>query len=143
MNSLTAEGRWDPAALRAGGLICLVIAVPLTVVAAIVDSDSAGLNAVFFFGAAFGFVVGAGCAAWIQRVGTPISHGMVAAGGAYLLAQAVFVVVRLVRGDDVDWLGIFFTLSLVLVAGLIGGVLGRRLIDRGIRPGTMTGGGAP
>jgi hypothetical protein len=143
MSEIVGAGRWDLAALRAGGIVCLVVAVPLSILAAIVDSDSAGLNALLFFGAAFGFVVGAGCAAWIQRVGTPISHGMVAAAGAYLLAQAVFVVVRLVRGDDVDWFGIFFTLSLVLGAGLVGGVLGRRLIDRGIRPGTMTRGGAP
>jgi predicted permease len=135
------NGRWDLDALRAGGLVCLVVAVPLTIVASVVDSDSAGLNALLFFGALFGFVVGAGCAAWVQRRGTPISHGMVAAAGAYLIAQIVFVAVRLVRGDDVDWLAIFFTLSLVLGAGLVGGVLGRRLIDRGIRPGMSTGRG--
>ncbi len=133
------NGRWDLDALRAGGLICLVVAVPLTIVASVVDSDSGGLNALLFFGALFGFVVGAGCAAWVQRRGTPISHGMVAAAGAYLIAQVVFVAVRLVRGDDVDWFGIFFTLSLVLGAGLVGGVLGRRLIDRGIQPGMSTG----
>lgn len=135
------NGRWDLDALRAGGLICLVVAVPLTIVASIVDSDSGGLNALLFFGALFGFVLGGGCAAWVQRSGTPISHAMVAAAGAYLIAQLVFVVVRLLRGDDVDWFGIFFTLSLVLGAGLVGGVLGRRLIDRGIRPGMSTGRG--
>lgn len=134
--------RWDLDALRAGGVICLVVAVPLTIVASIIDSDSGGLNALLFFGAMFGFVVGAGCAAWVQRLGTPISHGMVAAAGAYLIAQAIFVVVRLVRGDEVEWFGIFFTLSLVLGAGLLGGVLGRRLTNRGIRPRMSTGRGA-
>jgi predicted permease len=130
--------RWDIDALRAGGIICLLVAVPLTIVASVVDTDSSGLNALLFFGAVFGFVIGGGCAAWIQRRGTPISHGMVAAAGAYLIAQAVFVVVRLLRGDDVDWFGIFSTLSLVLGAGLLGGILGRRLINRGIRPGVST-----
>lgn len=138
MSDAGTDGRWDLDALRVGGVICLVVAVPLTVIAAIVDSDSAGLNALFFFGAAFGFVLGAGCAAWVQRVGTPISHGMVAAAAAYLVAQVVFVAVRLLRGDEVDWFGIFFTLSLVLGAGLAGGVLGSRLIERGVRPGTMS-----
>ena len=133
--------RWDLDALRAGGLICLVVAVPLTIVASVIDSDSGGLNALLFFGALFGFVLGAGSAGWVQRRGTPISHGMVAAAGAYLIAQVVFVVVRLVRGDDVDWFGIFFTLSLVLGAGLVGGVLARRLINRGIQPGMSTGRG--
>jgi peptidoglycan/LPS O-acetylase OafA/YrhL len=132
-----APGRWDWDALRAGAVVCLVFAVPLTVIAAIVDSDDSGVNALFFFGAAFGFVVGGGCAAWVQRRGTPISHGIVAAGGSYVIAQAVFVVVRLAAGREVNWYGALFTLSLVLTAGLLGGYLGRRLQDKGITPSSV------
>ena len=46
-------------------------------------------------GATLGFLVGAGCAAWVQRVGFPLSHGLVTAGGTYAAAQAVFITVRL------------------------------------------------
>ena len=126
--------RWDATALRAGIGVCLVLAVPLTLVAAFVDSDDSSLNALFFFGAMFGFVLGSGCAAWIQQRGTPLSHGLVTAMLAYLGAQAVFVTIRLVGGDSVDWFGVFFTLSLVMLSGLVGGLLGSLLQARGVAP---------
>jgi hypothetical protein len=127
-------GNWDLDALRAGASVALVFAIPLTIAASIVDSDNSGTNALFFFGAMLGFVLGAGCAAWVQRVGTPLSHGMVAASGTYLAAQAVFVLIRLIGGSSVNWFRVFFTLSLVIGAGLMGGVLGDRLQRRGIVP---------
>ena len=57
-----------------------------------------------------------------------------AATATYLAAQAVFVLVRLVRGSDVHWFAIFFNLSVVALAGLLGGVLGQRLRQRGFVP---------
>jgi len=126
--------RWDVAAIRAGVGVCLILAVPLTLVAAFLDSDDSGLNALFFFGAMFGFVLGAGCAAWIQQRGTPLSHGLMTAMIAYLGAQAVFVTIRLVGGDSVNWFGVFFTLSLVMLSGLLGGLLGSLLQARGVAP---------
>lgn len=129
-------GRWDWQALRAGASIALVFAVPLTVLAAVIDSDSGALNALFFFGAMFGFILGGGCAAWVQRAGTPMSHGVVSAAGTYLVAQAVFVAIRLAGGDTVNWFSVFFTLGLVSVAGMFGGVLGNRLQQRGFVPST-------
>jgi hypothetical protein len=126
--------RFDPEAIRAGIGVCLILAVPLTLVAAFVDSDDSGLNALFFFGAMFGFVLGAGCAAWLQQRGTPMSHGIVTAMVAYLGAQVVFVSLRLLRGNSVDWFGVFFTLSLVMLAGVFGGLLGSSLQARGIVP---------
>lgn len=128
------DGRWDTDALRAGAGVCLLLAIPLTLIAAFVDSDSSATNALFFFGAMAGFVIGAGCAAWIQRTRTPISHGIVTAIGAYVAAQTVFVIVRLVGGNSVNWFGILFTLSLVILAGVIGGVLGSRLQAQGFTP---------
>jgi len=128
------NGRWDLIALRAGAGVCLILAVPLTLIAAFVDSDSSGTNALFFFGAMTGFILGAGCAAWIQRVGTPISHGIVTAMIAYLAAQVVFITIRIVGGNTVNWFGVFFTLSLVMGAGLFGGVLGSRLQAKGLTP---------
>ena len=131
----TIPSRWDWPAIRAGGSVALVFAVPLTLLAALVDDDT--LSTVLFFGALFGFVIGAGCAAWVQRTGTPMSHALVTAGGTYLLAQAVFVSLRLLTGGDVRWFAVFFTLSLVLVAGLIGGILGSRLQAKGYHPSML------
>jgi hypothetical protein len=107
------------------------------VIASVVDSDSAGLNAFFFFGAMFGFILGAGCAAWVQRRGTPMSHGVVTTVVAYVGAQSVFLVVRLVRGADVNWFGLLFTLSLVVLAGVFGGMLGSQLQARGFVPSSQ------
>ncbi len=139
MTEQLLSARWDWQALRAGALVALVFAVPLTIVAAVVNSDNGGLNALFFFGAMFGFILGGGCAAWVQRSGTPMSHGVVSAAGTYLLAQAVFVAIRLVGGDTVNWFSVFFTLGLVSVAGMFGGVLGNRLQQRGFVPSGSAG----
>lgn len=126
--------RWDLEAIRAGIGVCLLLAIPLTLIAGFVDSDSSGTNALFFFGAMFGFVLGSGCAAWIQQRGTPMSHGVVTAIVAYVGAQTIFVVARLIRGESVNWFGVFFTLSLVVLAGLFGGMLGSQLQTRGMVP---------
>ncbi len=137
MSSVATSGRWDLAAIRAGIGVCLILAIPLTLIAAFVDSDSSGLNAFFFFGAMFGFVIGGGCAAWVQRRGTPMSHGVVTTMVAYVGAQSVFIVIRLVGGDGVDWFAVFFTLSLVILAGLFGGILGSQLQARGFVPSSQ------
>lgn len=134
-------GWWDVDAIRAGIGVCLLLAVPLTVIAALVDSDSGGLNAVFFFGAMLGFVLGGGCAAWVQRKGTPLSHGVLSTTIAYLGAQAVFITIALLRGSDINWFGVFFTLSLVLLAGVFGGLLGSQLQARGFVPSSQRGNG--
>ena len=80
------------------------------------------------------FVIGSGCAAWVQRIGTPLSHAMVTAIGTYAAVEFVFVLVRLVRGTDIPWLAIMFTLSVVSVAGLVGGFFGSRLQAQGFVP---------
>jgi hypothetical protein len=142
-SSPSSPSRWDLAAVRAGIGVCLLLAVPLTLIAAFVDSDSTGLNAFFFFGAMFGFVLGGGCAAWVQTRGTPMSHGVATTIIAYVGAQSVFILIRLLRGDSVNWFGAFFTLSLVVLAGLFGGILGSQLQARGFAPSTRrpAGGG--
>lgn len=137
--AVTSSDRWDLAAVRAGIGVCLLLAVPLTLIAALVNSDSAGLNAFFFFGAMLGFVLGGGCAAWVQRKGTPMSHGVLSTTIAYLGAQAVFIAIALIRDSSVNWFGVFFTLSLVLLAGVFGGMLGSQLQARGFVPSSQRG----
>ncbi|MEP4593089.1 MAG: hypothetical protein ABJ381_14970 [Ilumatobacter sp.] len=126
--------RWDLDALRSGAAVCATLAVPFRIVAAIVDSDSGGLNALFFVLFVAFFVVGAGCAAWVQRTGTPLSHALVTAIGTYAFVEIVFVAIRLVRGTQIPWFSIFFTLSVISAAGVIGGFLGSRLQAQGFVP---------
>lgn len=127
--------RWDPQAIKAGAMVSLLFAVPFSIGARIAaDYDNSGLATWLVLGAIVGFVVGAGCAAWLQQRGTPLSHGLVTAGGTYLVAQAAFVLVRLIRSDSVSWFALLFNLSFVLVAGVVGGLLGQRLQSSGFQP---------
>ena len=134
--ALTAADHWDAAAIRSGAMVALVFAVPFSLAARwAIDSRDDGALAVWFnVGAVAGFVLGAGCAAWVQRTGTPLSHGIVTAVGTYIAAQAVFIVVRLIRDSDVSWAALVFNLSITTGAGLLGGLLGQRLRSRGVFP---------
>jgi uncharacterized membrane protein YfcA len=134
--------RWDLDALRAGALVALVFAVPFSITArwAADGRDDTALATLLSIGAVFGFVVGGGCAAWVQRLDLPLSHGLVAAVGTYLAAQAVFIVIELVSGDPVDWFAALFNATAVAGAGLLGGFLGGRLRAKGFVPSHERGG---
>lgn len=134
--AVSANGRWDIDAIKAGAGVSLVFAVPFSIAArwAADSRDDSTLATWLSLGALIGFVLGAGCAAWVQRVDLPLSHGLVTAIGTYVVAQAVFVVIKLLRGGDVNWFATLFNLSAVLGAGLIGGLLGKRMRAKGFRP---------
>ena len=130
------SSRWDIAALRAGVSVTAVFAAPFLVAARLVadnDEDSS-LPVLLILVSLLGFVIGAGVAAWLQQRRTPLSHGIVTAVGTYAVVQGVFVVVKLARGSDVRWLAIFFNLTITLLAGAIGGLLGTSLQKRGLEP---------
>lgn len=120
-------------------MVSLVFAVPFSIGArwAADSRDDSPLALWLSLGAVLGFVLGAGCAAWVQRVDLPLSHGLATAIAAYAGAQAVFIAVRLVRGNDVNWFAAMFNLSVVAGAGLVGGWLGGRLRAKGFRPTGM------
>ena len=130
------SSRWDVDALRAGAGVSLVFAVPFAFASRwAADSRHDDTLALWFsIGALIGFVLGAGCAAWVQRVDFPLSHGLVTAIGTYVAAQAVFITIKLLRGGDVNWFASLFTLSAVTGAGLLGGLLGKQLHAKGVRP---------
>ena len=136
-----AAGRWDWPAIREGAWVAAVLAVPFTLVARFFfDSDAhSGWAAILALGSFFGFILGAGQAAWRQDRGTPLSHGLVTAVGTYVVVQAVFVVIRLVAGKDVHWGRIATSLVLALGAGLIGGFCGSFLQRQGVHPRDRTG----
>ena len=91
----------DRAALRHGASVALVFAVPFSIASRVVSDrhPKSPLVSLLWLLALLGFALGAGVAAWTQTTRLPFLHGMVAAGGTYLAAQAVFVVIRLARGS--------------------------------------------
>lgn len=129
----------DFPALRQGAVVALAIGAPCAIGSSVLansDDQDTALVALLYLGAVVGFMLGAGIAAWVQRKATPLTHGVVCAGGTYLLVQILFSIIRLARGKDVSWLGLFFTFTVVLFAGVIGGVLGGMLQRKGFKPGS-------
>ena len=126
----------DPTALKQGAWVSLVFALPFSIGSRLVaDSDSnSPWVSVLWLAALGGFALGAGIAAWVQRTGFPLLHGLVCAGGTYVAAQSVFIMIKLFRGGSVSWLAVMFTFTVVLTAGLVGGGLGSALRKRGLMP---------
>ena len=123
-------------ALRAGGSVALVFAIPFSIAARIVaeGNDSSGTAALLSLAALLGFVLGAGVAAWAQQLRLPLKHGIICAVGTYVVAQTVFIIIRAIRGNEVRWFAAIFNLTAVAVAGLVGGALGGMMHRRGFFP---------
>lgn len=131
-----ADPKWDADALKAGAGVTVVFAAPFLIAARIVaDHDRHNKLALpLILVAIVGFVLGSGVAAWRQRCRAPLSHAIVTAAGTFVVVQGAFVVVNLIRGVDIRWFNIFFTLTVTVFAGLIGGLLGIRLQKNGFEP---------
>lgn len=130
--------RWDIPALRAGGSVALAMAVPLSIAASVLidradeDGGTSSLAPWLAFFALFAFVIGAGVAAWHQEKEAPLSHGIVAAVGAFVIGQGVLAVYALLRGSDINVLRMLTNLTLTMVAGTVGGGLGAIVRRNGI-----------
>ena len=131
--------RWDVPALRAGASVSMTFAVPLVLLARFVQSRDPESSVPLWLsvGAWAGFVLGAGCAAWMQQLDLPLKHGLVTAVATFALVQVVLVVLKLARGGDVDWFVVFFGVTMVAGAGLVGGIVGARLRAKGFQPTRM------
>jgi hypothetical protein len=138
---MSTESRWDRRAIRAGAMVSLVFAVPFSVAARLVagDGDASGGRAtvatLLALGAAVGFLLGAGVAAWHQERRTPLSHGILTAGFAYVIPQTILIIVKIARGGDVRWSGVIFNLTVALAMGVFGGFLGSSMRNKGVVPG--------
>lgn len=131
-SSNTNSSRWDVEAIRSGASVALVFAVPFSIAARIFSES--GLAVVLSLCAALGFLLGAAIAAWHQQKGTPLSHAIVTAAASYVIPQTIFVVLKLARGGEVVWFGVFFNFTVTLTVGVIGGFIGSVMQRRGALP---------
>lgn len=133
----TGRLTWDLVAIRQGAAVCLVFAIPFSIAAQWADgNDDGGLAFLFSLCALGGFVLGSGVAAWAQDRSLPFAHALITASSTYLAAQVVFIAVKLIRGDEVNFFAALFNLMATLFAGVLGGVLGMVLLRNGVRPTT-------
>ena len=131
-SSSSTPSRWDTQAIKSGATVALVFAVPFSITARIF-SDS-GIAVILSLCAAIGFLLGAAVAAWHQQRRTPLSHAIVTAALSYIIPQTIFVIVKLARGGEVRWLGVFFNLTVTLTVGVIGGFIGSAMQKTGAAP---------
>jgi hypothetical protein len=128
--------RFDRRALLSGASVAAFIALPVQVLAriAVDENERSGWSAFLTMLILGGLVLGAGVAAWHQRLNTPLSHGVVASSGVFVVLQFVFSIVNVIQGDSIAWGRIIVSLGLSMVAGVCGGLLGSMLLRRGLEP---------
>ena len=130
------DAKWDRDALKAGVSVTVVFAAPFLIAARIVSdgTKNSSFSLPLILVAVLGFILGGGVAAWRQQCRAPLSHGIVTSAGTFVVVQGVFVIVNLIRGSDIRWFSIFFTLTVTVFAGMLGGLLGIRLQNSGFEP---------
>ena len=124
--------RLDPRALREGGLVAAVVAVPAGVVGRVLSDrpDQPDWLWVLVVVVLAGLVAGAAVAASRQDRGFPLTHGVVTAVGVFVAVQTVGILIRLLRGDSISWSRVTSSLLLSLMAGMAGGLLGSAFLSQ-------------
>lgn len=116
--------RLDWRAIGIGAAVAIAISLPLAILSQVLsdfgDGGGSAIVILFFFLVLAGFVVG-GFVAGSKRAESPLTHGILAAAAAYLLVQAVGIVLNLARGDELDLFGLVFNAGLAAAMGLLGG----------------------
>lgn len=126
----------DARAVARGAAVALAVAVPVQVLAAAVTDDDSrsGWTPLLVLLIVGGLVAGAAVAARCQDRGTPLTHGIVTALGAYVSVQLVLALAKLLRDEDIRWGRIVTSLTLSLVAGIAGGMIGAAARRRATTP---------
>jgi putative membrane protein (TIGR04086 family) len=118
-----------------GVAIGAIISAPAGVVAAIVVDEAPGAHnpgwtGLLAFVVVLGLLAGATTAAFAQKSGTPLVHGMLASVVVYVGVEIVGLTRRTISHDPVDWSRVISSLLLSMVVGAVGGLLGNRLANR-------------
>jgi hypothetical protein len=132
----------DDEALRQGVFIAAGIAVPAALIGLLFVDDATGASndgwtVLFPLLVLAGLVLGAGCAAWVQRRGAPLTHGIATALIVFVGVQLIGIARRVISNESINWGRVASSLLLSLLAGTIGGLLGGWLAGR--MPATRAG----
>jgi uncharacterized membrane protein YfcA len=113
-----------PAVLK-GMATAAVIAVPFALLGlAASDEDSLGWAGwLSVVGILLGLVIGGFIAARDQRLGAPLTNGIIAAVGVYVVVQGIGILKRAVASEELNWAKYASSLLLSIVAGTVGALL--------------------
>jgi len=115
----------DRPAVVKGMVVAGAIAIPFALLGlAASDDDSLGWAGwLSVLGILLGLVIGGFLAGRDQRVGAPLTNGIVAAVAVYVIVQGIGIVKRAVAGDELNWAKYASSLLLSIVAGTVGALL--------------------
>ena len=112
-----------PAVLRAM-IVAAVITVPFAILGTAASDNSLGWAGwLAVVGVLLGLVIGGFLAARDQRVGAPLTNGIVAAVGVYVVVQGIGILKRMVADEQLNWAKYASSLLLSIVAGTAGALL--------------------
>jgi len=118
-----------PAALWRGAVTALVVVLPLAILNNVIAADGDGAGAPLVL-ALFGLILlGGASGGWAVIRLSPAARLSYAAGAAalaYVVAQGLGVVLRVLRGDNLNWLGYPFAALMMATCGMLGGMFARR-----------------
>ena len=117
----------DVAAAARGGALALALLVPGVVLGVVADAGSV-LRSLSLVAVLAGFAVG-GASAGRSAGHDVLNTGATAAGGAYVVVQAVGAVLRIGRGESVAWISFPFLALLAASVGMVGAWLATRRHD--------------
>lgn len=117
------------AGLWRGAVTALVVILPVAVFNNIVVADGEDATSPLVLLLFALLMLGAASGGWAvlrlsPRAGLP--HAAGAAALAYVVAQSLGIVLRLARGDELNWAGYPFSALLLATCGMLGGMFARR-----------------
>jgi putative membrane protein (TIGR04086 family) len=117
----------DRRAVAAGAITALVLAIPAGVISAIVVDDNSSNGVFAFYVVIIMGMLAGGFVAGSKRPDAPLTHGALAAAVAYLVSQAITLVVKAARGSDLRSPAVYvFNLLLMASIGVVGGFIAER-----------------
>jgi uncharacterized membrane protein len=115
----------DRPAVFKGMATAAVIAIPFALLGlAASDEDSLGWAGwLSVIGILLGLIIGGFIAARDQRFGAPLTNGIIAAVGVYVVVQGIGILKRAVASEELNWAKYASSLLLSIVAGTVGALL--------------------
>jgi putative membrane protein (TIGR04086 family) len=117
----------DRRAVRAGVAAALVFAAPAAIISAFVVSDDSGDGVFAFYVVIIIGMLAGGFIAGSKRPDAPLTHGAIAAAVAYVIAQAIAVLIKAAKGDELRSPAVYvFNVLLMACIGVVGGFIAER-----------------
>ena len=117
----------DWRAVGTGVVAALALALPAALIGAIVVDDESNNGVFVFFLVIMAGMLFGGFVAGSKRRDTPLTHGALAGAVAYVIAQVITVLVRLLGGTDLRS-PVVYVFNALLAASL--GIVGARFAER-------------